>query len=145
VSVAIYLRYKGMSTAEKNRQLCGPNGPPGRLREPSWARPYATHNLVPEAWGADRADDPRLQQAWRALGIYPIDGEQPPALHVPASLLRARLPFAIETAKRQALYVHRELGLEPRLLRIVEELEEFVALAERWELEGKETYVIPFV
>jgi hypothetical protein len=135
VGIDVYLRYQGMTEAEKKRQYTGfsvQHGHVGYLREAYHGGPYATKALVPETWH-ESAQDERTLDERNKLGIYPLLDQDGTflGLHFPAALLRQRLPAAIDAAVRRQVEIYdmdpTEAALSPRVL----SLRSFVELAEQ--------------
>lgn len=119
MGIDIHLRWQEMTEEERGAQQTGfsvAHGHVGYLREAYHGEPYATRVLVPEAF------------------------ESAEPVHIPASVLRARLPAALSTARERALRVYGErLSADaPELRSFVD----FVELAERLEAEGREPTVV---
>lgn len=113
MGIDIYVSWPGMTKEEREAQHTGfsvVHGNVGYLREAYHGGPYATKVLVPEAFD----DDAMYYGA-----------------EIPASVLRERLPDALEAARTRARRVYEE-DASPELLK---SYEQFVALCERKEAE----------
>ncbi len=125
MGIDIYMRYRGMPQADQEAQYTGfsiTSGGIGYLRESYGGGPYATYDFVAEAFvdptepypeGDDEAE------AW--YGYVPI----------PAETLRERLPAALTAC------TERYKGSDELVEKACQSYCDFVALAERWESEGK--------
>ena len=120
MGIDIYMKWKGQTGDEAGRQITGfsvTSGHVGYLREAYHGEPYATKVLVPEAFEAD--------------------GE---GAHIPAAVLRSRLPETLLAAAEREQKVYKGEAQEgsPVLRAFVE----FVELAERKEQETGEPVTI---
>lgn len=127
MGIDVYLRWDGMTDAERNAQYTGFEvseraGGLGYLREAYHGSPYATKVLVPEAFN-DECDE--------------VTGESIPTSYI-AEVLEARLDAAVETAERRARTIYKEPVDDHSM---VNALKAFVALARRLQDEGKKFHV----
>jgi hypothetical protein len=112
MGIDIYAEWDGMSLAEKHAQITGfsiEHGHVGYLREAYHGEPYATKQLLPEAFMYGRA---------------PIS----------AASLHARLPETLRLAERREREVYGETDAEA-IERVLKSYREFVALCAQKEFE----------
>lgn len=120
MGIDIYLHWELMTEEEEEAQYQGYNtciGHTGYLREAYHGDPYATKLLVPEAFHA---------------GGRPV--------HIPAAILRERLPQVMRAALHRERHVYRTEANEDSP--VVQSFCDFVALAEQLEARGRKTWVI---
>ena len=120
MGIDVYLRWELMTDEELDAQHEGYNpciGHMGYLREAYHGSPYATRLRVPEAFEAH--------------------GEP---VHIPAALLRQRLPQTMRAAfhREIAVYGHQANEDSP----VVQSFVNFVTLAEELEARGFEPFVV---
>ena len=112
MGIDIYMTWDGMSEEERHAQYTGFSvvaGGVGYLREAYHGEPYATRVLVPEAFEES-----------------PDGHEWGP--RIPASLLKKRLPGAMEAALQRERVVYKNARASKRSL-VVQSYAKFVALA----------------
>lgn len=118
MGIDIYATFDGMTETEKAAQYTGfdvHQGAVGYLREAYHGDPYATRELVPEAFAADNGE-----------------------AQIPAAVLRERLPLVLATARLRALKVYKEPDE-----RAVQAFADFVAYCESAEAKtGKPCTII---
>ena len=115
MGIDIYMRWDGMTEADRDKQITGFNatvGEVGYLREAYHGSPYATQYLVEEAF-EDGADE----------------------VHIPAKELRKRLPLTKEIVIQRFRDVYKEEIEEDNAF--VKAFEDFVKLSEALEEEGR--------
>ena len=115
MGIDIYMRWEGMTEADREKQITGFDatvGDVGYLREAYHGGPYATHYLVEEAF-EDGAGD----------------------VHIPAKELRERLPLTKDIVIQRAREVYKEELTEDD--EIVKSFENFVKLGEALEEDGR--------
>lgn len=123
MGIDIYLRWELITEDELEKQFCGydiSKGGTGYLREAYHGEPYATRELMPEAFD----------------NLKGLDGA-----HIPAATLRERLPAVMKAAMRRERTIYKNSNVNedsPAVRSFIE----FVELAERLEAEGKEPMVI---
>ena len=119
MGIDIYMRWEGMTEADREKQITGFDatvGDVGYLREAYHGGPYATHYLVEEAF-EDGAGD----------------------VHIPAKELRERLPLTKDIVIQRAREVYKEELTEDD--EIVKSFENFVKLGEALEADGRKPTV----
>ena len=119
MGIDIYMRWEGMTEADREKQITGFDatvGDVGYLREAYHGGPYATHYLVEEAF-EDGAGD----------------------VHIPAKELRERLPLTKDIVIQRAKQVYKEELTEDD--EIVKSFENFVKLGEALEADGRKPTV----
>jgi hypothetical protein len=119
MGIDIYLRWALMTEEEEEAQLQGYNvciGHTGYLREAYHGDPYATKLLVPEAFAA---------------------GGEP--VHIPAAVLRERLPSVMRAALHRERRIYNTEANEDSL--VVQSFVDFVNLAEELEKRGRKPVV----
>jgi hypothetical protein len=136
VGIDIYLRWEGMTEAERRAQMTGfsvVHGHVGYLREAYHGAPYATRVLVPEAFAVHELG---LQAARRRGWDVDDDG----AVCISAATLRGRLEATCGGAieRGRAVYDETFTRDSPEVRAFVD----FVALAERLEREGRRPRVV---
>jgi len=115
MGIDIYMRWEGMTEADREKQITGFDatvGDVGYLREAYHGGPYATKYLVEEAF-EDGAGD----------------------VHIPAKELRERLPLTKDIVIQRAREVYKEELTEDD--EIVKSFENFVKLGEALEADGR--------
>ena len=115
MGIDIYMRWEGMTEADREKQITGFDatvGDVGYLREAYHGGPYATKYLVEEAF-EDGAGD----------------------VHIPAKELRERLPLTKDIVIQRAKEVYKEELTEDD--EIVKSFENFVKLGEALEADGR--------
>ena len=115
MGIDIYMRWEGMTEADREKQITGFDatvGDVGYLREAYHGGPYATRYLVEEAF-EDGAGD----------------------VHIPAKELRERLPLTKDIVIQRAKEVYKEELTEDD--EIVKSFENFVKLGEALEADGR--------
>ena len=115
MGIDIYMRWEGMTEADREKQITGFDatvGDVGYLREAYHGGPYATKYLVEEAF-EDGAGD----------------------VHIPAKELRERLPLTKDIVIQRAREVYKEELTEDD--EIVKSFENFVKLGEALEEDGR--------
>jgi len=115
MGIDIYMRWDGMTEADREKQITGFDatvGDVGYLREAYHGGPYATRYLVEEAF-EDGAGD----------------------VHIPAKELRERLPLTKDIVIQRAKEVYKEELTEDD--EIVKSFENFVKLGEALEADGR--------
>jgi hypothetical protein len=120
MGIDIYMRWTGQTEEEIAAQFTGfsiVHGHVGYLREAYHGGPYATRILVPESFESENGE-----------------------AEIRASVLRERLPLAMETVINRALVVYKEKINESDPS--VKAFSDFVELAERKEKETGEPVTI---
>lgn len=122
MGIDIYAHWENQTKEEEAEQITGfsvAHGHIGYLREAYHGRPYATEYLFSEAFESDESE-----------------------AHIPASLLRERLPHAIEIAKRREREVYGREDDIPDTDPIIKSFTDFVELCEEKERETGEPVLI---
>ena len=119
MGIDIYMRWDGMTEADRDKQITGFDatvGYVGYLREAYHGGPYATKYLVSEAFKKGAGD-----------------------VHIPAKELRKRLPLTKDIVIQRTKEVYDEELTEDDA--IVKSFENFVKLSEALEEEGRKPTV----
>ena len=122
MGIDIYARWKGQTEQEQEAQYTGfsvVHGHVGYLREGYHGRPYATRVLVPEAFAAANCE-----------------------AQIAATLLRERLPAALEAARERCVTVYQQEPDSEDSQATLRSFADFVALCERKEAETGEPVTI---
>jgi hypothetical protein len=138
VGIDIYLRYRGMTDEEQQKQYGGfriDAGDVGYLREAYHGGPYATRMLVPQAFtdGNDAALHAMCTADDKAGRCKEWEGEMCGYVAIPAAAMRERLEETLATVRLRSLKVYGEPADDATLKAFTD----FVELAERWQKEGK--------
>ena len=121
MGIDIYLRWQGQTKEEEEAQYTGfsvQHGHVGYLREAYHGGPYATKLLFPETWNED-------EQTAR----------------IPNSVLRERMPKAIDAAvvRERTVYGVADVTLET--CEMAKSIQSFVELHGKLEQEGKDPWI----
>lgn len=135
MGIDIYMRWEGQMKTEREAQYTGfavsaKAGAVGYLREAYHGGPYSTDVLVPES------KEMTLTEAIDEKDEY---GDEIEGVHIPATVLRERLPKAIEAAHERGRTVYKNPDGDPHMAAA---LTAFVELAERLEAEGKRILIL---
>ena len=120
MGIDIYARWKGQTEEEERAQITGfsvEHGHVGYLREAYHGEPYATQELVPEAFDRDN---------------------HPEGAPITAATLRERLPTTLVTARRRLREIYDQDPDDPESARELKSFIDFVELCERKEEETGE-------
>lgn len=123
MGIDIYTYWKNQTEEDRKAQYAGfatDAGHTGYLREAYHGGPYMTQVL--------------LEEAFEHEGMVPVEGtEDSEGVPIPATVLRERLPRAIETIKERyyKVYEERLTDESPEVISLIQ----FVELAERKEAE----------
>lgn len=117
MGIDVYLRWRGMSEADKESQYTGfrtDKGDVGYLREAYHGGPYATQVLIPEGW-EDRGDEVEEEE-----GEDEDEDAEEDGVPVPAATLRERLPATLLTATYRHHVVYGESLDDPAIIEMDE-------------------------
>ena len=121
MGIDIYLRWRGQTKEEEEAQYTGfsvKHGHVGYLREAYHGGPYATKVLFPETWADENAE-----------------------ARIPNSLLRERVPKAIEAAVTRERTVYGVHDVTPETCDMAKSIQLFVELHGKLEEEGKDPWI----
>lgn len=129
MGIDIYTRWDDQTAEEREAQITGfstLHGHVGYLREAYHGEPYATRVLAPEAFNDD----------------YDDEAEEYRGAAIPASVLRERLPATLAAARERIRTLYHGNPDDPATAKSVQSFEEFVALIERLEADGRNPRIV---